>query len=588
MLQIKLLGATTAAILCAAGSMPAEATGPKTGEPKPKPPLTLVQQQAVQKKLEQLKLKFAHPKYKWKPAITSVSHLPLASITGGLHLSDQELRAQAITQNAKAKAWLAEEARNLGARALRPDPKCARLPSYDLRKKGLSTPVQDQDYGHDCGSCYIFSAVAALESSWKMVNGETIGVSEEQILSCGGAGGACGGGAPTTVFLYMMGTGIPKRTDVPYIGKPQGCNIEAPRPYTASIWGFVGVHGIDPTPKEIKEALCEHGAIAAAFNATEAFKYYGHHAAEGDVFNEMNSGIITNHVMTIIGWDDAKHAWLVKNSWGDGWGLSANDPSPKPTKGYAWIDWDTNLIGRSAAWVRARKACPNGGDYDAGLCYQRCKPGYHGLGPMCWENCPAGMVDDGATCRAPIVSHAKKSYGRGVGTPMGCGPDEELNGALCYPKCKSGYHGVGPVCWEACRDGYHDDGATCRRDAHIIGSNNSRCPWYDKCGLVTAKGCSKCPAGYHNDGCTCRIDVDIYGKKSYGRGVGNVLHTCGAGQERSGALCYPVCQAGYHGVGPVCWENCPAGFRDDGAFCTKGGQVTASKGYGRGVGTIPP
>merc|ERR1712154_625311 len=41
-----------------------------------------------------------------------------------------------------------------------------------------------------------------------------------------------------------------------------------------------------------------------------------------------------------------------------------------------------------------------------------------------------------------------------------CG-DEQLDGALCYPYCASGYYGVGPVCWEYCASGYDDHGATC-------------------------------------------------------------------------------------------------------------------------------
>ena len=40
------------------------------------------------------------------------------------------------------------------------------------------------------------------------------------------------------------------------------------------------------------------------------------------------------------------------------------------------------------------------------------------------------------------------AYGRGVGKVItACGPDEEKNGALCYPKCKEGFYGNGPVCW---------------------------------------------------------------------------------------------------------------------------------------------
>ena len=42
-------------------------------------------------------------------------------------------------------------------------------------------------------------------------------------------------------------------------------------------------------------------------------------------------------------------------------------------------------------------------------------------------------------------------------------------------------------------------------------------------------------------------------KHAYGRGAGHVITTCREGEERNGALCYPLCKDGYHGVGPVCW-----------------------------------
>jgi len=38
-------------------------------------------------------------------------------------------------------------------------------------------------------------------------------------------------------------------------------------------------------------------------------------------------------------------------------------------------------------------------EYDAGLCYPKCKPGYHGIGPVCWQSCPSGLPTDcGAGC----------------------------------------------------------------------------------------------------------------------------------------------------------------------------------------------
>ena len=153
----------------------------------------------------------------------------------------------------------------------------------------------------------------------------------------------------------------------------------------------------------------------------------------------------------------------------------------------------------------------------------------------------------------------KKTYGRGVGTiPTEC-PGEDKNGALCYPACAPGYYGVGPVCWQSCPAGWTDTGAFCHHDGQIIGADNSSCPWYDKCGLTFAQGCSSCPPGYANDGCTCRIDPQDVAKNSYGRGAGNLM-SCSAGLEEDAGLCYTPCAAGSNGVGPVCWDQCPADY----------------------------
>lgn len=179
--------------------------------------------------------------------------------------------------------------------------------------------------------------------------------------------------------------------------------------------------------------------------------------------------------------------------------------------------------------VGSPMVCAATEDYQAGLCYPKCSSGYSGVGPVCWKSCPAGFADDGAFCR-------KASYGRGVGTPLTCASNEQQGGALCYPRCRSGYSGVGPVCWQGCRSGYSDHGATCYKNL-----------------------------------------FDWYFKDSYGRGAGKPLHTCPSGKQKDGALCYPTCRQGYQGVGPVCWGGCPSGFSDIGVSCAK-------PSYGRGVG----
>jgi len=69
------------------------------------------------------------------------------------------------------------------------------------------------------------------------------------------------------------------------------------------------------------------------------------------VFNERNLGTPNapvNHAVTLIGWDEDKHAWLIKNSWGQGWGEPAGSGTQR---GYMWISYDSNNIGYGAAWV---------------------------------------------------------------------------------------------------------------------------------------------------------------------------------------------------------------------------------------------
>lgn len=181
--------------------------------------------------------------------------------------------------------------------------------------------------------------------------------------------------------------------------------------------------------------------------------------------------------------------------------------------------------------------------------------------------CPRDFRDDGATCAQTNNIIPKPSYGRGGGeVPRSCG-GRERDAGLCYDRCRPGFDGVGPVCWRRCPPGMIDDGAFCRRDVRIIASDNSACPWYDVCGIALERGCSTCPAGFQNDGCTCRIDAWIFAKASYGRGGGETPTDCGPGREYDGGLCYRQCRPEFNGVGPVCWGQCDAGYDDHGGTC---------------------
>lgn len=219
--------------------------------------------------------------------------------------------------------------------------------SFDWRDYDKVTPVRDQG---GCGSCWAFAAVAAFESSALYHNnlnysevGRLADGSEQQIVSCSGAG-SCSGGWYHQAFEFMKGDGVALESSFPYQAQDIPCtNMSNALKFQAETWGSVRDDVEIPSVSALKQVMCEHGPLAVAVNVTELFQWY-----KGGVFDEMNQDGV-NHAVTLVGWDDSKQAWLIKNSWGSGWGEN----------GYMWIAYNSNNIGYAAAWVDARKFVAN-------------------------------------------------------------------------------------------------------------------------------------------------------------------------------------------------------------------------------------
>jgi len=171
------------------------------------------------------------------------------------------------------------------------------------------------------------------------------------------------------------------------------------------------------------------------------------------------------------------------------------------------------------------------------------------------------LRDDGTSCWLD-------AYGRGAGVLPGCADDEEKDGALCYPKCKEGYDGVGPVCWQKnCpSDRPIKRGLMCYEDCRNRGPE-----WFNGSLLECAAcnnewksdgflGCKK-PGGW-KPAWPYRKPRDQKGFNSYGRGVGKPLRVCsGEKSEKDAGLCYKPCKEGFKGVGPMCHPKSGAGIK---------------------------
>merc|ERR1719464_2055688 len=191
--------------------------------------------------------------------------------------------------------------------------------SYSAVDAGLVSPVKNQK---QCGSCVAFASMAAIETCLKKATGGAFGdFSEQQLVDCGyqqnGANGC--NGAPTYSYIqYVADTSLEltHESTYPYLNTAPTLTCPTTEPYNTGAKVVSSYYSYSGDEEKLKALVAEHGAVVTAVAAAGAFSNYG-----GGVFSGCTNSN-TDHAVTVVGYGTAngEDYWLIKNSWGTGWG----------------------------------------------------------------------------------------------------------------------------------------------------------------------------------------------------------------------------------------------------------------------------
>ncbi len=220
--------------------------------------------------------------------------------------------------------------------------------SWDWRNrhgKNWISPVKDQA---SCGSCWAFAATGAMEAMVNVFyNQNTLNpdLSEQELLSCSGAG-TCTGGYPSMAISYMATTGIIDEAAFPYSASEQSCSAKSATPsqqFKIAGRADFGSAAWPASEDNLKKMIIKYGPISGGlYNWSHAMTLVGWQVVKaGDSFyyRDLAGALFTLTVdasSSLIG----KTVWIFKNSWGN-WGDG----------GYVYVETDITNIGWTHALV---------------------------------------------------------------------------------------------------------------------------------------------------------------------------------------------------------------------------------------------
>ncbi|OQR95342.1 cysteine protease family C01A, partial [Thraustotheca clavata] len=184
--------------------------------------------------------------------------------------------------------------------------------SVDWSTNKCMSPVRNQG---QCGSCWAFASVGAVESAHCLVTGQLLDFSEQQLVSCASsAGQGCQGGWPNKALDYIAQTGLCTESSFPYTSGDSGQNGQCTNcsKTKVSVGKSVDIQG----ESALQSALDKQPVTVTV-------------EAGNNVWRNYKSGVVqscpgaqSDHAVIAVGYGSAsgQNFFKIKNSWGANWG----------------------------------------------------------------------------------------------------------------------------------------------------------------------------------------------------------------------------------------------------------------------------
>eukprot|EP01106_Pelomyxa_sp_JSP_P013229 TRINITY_DN389_c0_g1_i10.p1 TRINITY_DN389_c0_g1~~TRINITY_DN389_c0_g1_i10.p1 ORF type:complete len:279 (-),score=65.04 TRINITY_DN389_c0_g1_i10:121-957(-) len=188
----------------------------------------------------------------------------------------------------------------------------------DWRTLGAVCPIKDQG---QCGSCWAFSAIDAIEGCNYVDTKQLLCLSEQQLVDCAGikyGNMGCGGGMPAGGYKYVIdATGCELGTAYPYTAKRGDCVADKSQ-FVVGITAYTSLPSGNETA--LQEAVLLRPISVGIDASLASFQLYtsGVYCPTGCSSTSLDHGVGVVGMNT----DPVKgDYYIVRNSWGTSWGM---------------------------------------------------------------------------------------------------------------------------------------------------------------------------------------------------------------------------------------------------------------------------